>query len=332
MTEAMPLSAFISPGEDLSDDVLLSLRAVEQEFRVGRGARLRALRGVDLDVHQGETLGIVGESGCGKSTLLRAVVSAPRPTGGSVVFDGRDITAMDRRELAEVRPHLGFVFQDPFSALDPRFVVRDLVEEPMLAAGIGREQRRERSRELLDLVGLDPDHHGERKSGQLSGGQLQRVAIARALAVEPRVLLCDEIVSALDVSVQAQVLNLLEELRRKLGLTSLFVSHDLAIVRHVSDRVAVMYLGKVVEVGPTDDIYHRPRHPYTSYLTGAVPGGGNRATLQGELPSPMNPPSGCPFRTRCPRAESVCADVEPPMVTYGAQHSAACHFPLSNAV
>lgn len=329
MTEALPIPAPQRSEEVPSEQVLLSIRDVHQVFEVGRGRRLRALRGVDLDVHEGETLGVVGESGCGKSTLLRAIVSAPRPTGGSVVFEGKELTAMDRGELAAVRPHLGFVFQDPFSALDPRFLVRDLVEEPLLAAGIPREQRRRRSRELLDLVGLDPDHHGERKSGQLSGGQLQRVAIARALAVEPRVLLCDEIVSALDVSVQAQVLNLLEGLRRKLGLTSIFVSHDLAIVRHVSDRVAVMYLGKVVEVGPTDEIYNRPRHPYTRYLTGAAPGLGERAALQGELPSPLSPPSGCPFRTRCPRAKELCAEVEPPMASYADQHSAACHFPLA---
>ena len=310
-----------------------ALRVVDlaQEFPAGRGRVVKALRGVSIDARQGETLGIVGESGCGKSTLLRTVVLAPRPVRGQILFEGADLVQLDRRALARLRPRLALIFQDPYSSLDPRFRVRDLVGEPMLAQGVERGKRQERTAELLDAVGLDAGHHGERRPGELSGGQLQRVAIARALALDPAVLLCDEIVSALDVSVQAQILNVLEDLRDRFPLTTLFVSHDLGVVRHVSDRIGVMYLGTLSELGPTDAVYTAPAHPYTEALIAAAPGlgtGGKRRHLGGELPSPIDPPSGCPFRTRCPKAQGLCAREMPEQRSFGPGHTAACHFPL----
>ncbi|MEN3268282.1 ABC transporter ATP-binding protein [Pseudonocardia sp.] len=321
-----------STGAALSETVL-QIAGLVQEFPVGGGRTVHALRGVTLDVREGETLGVVGESGCGKSTLLRSTVLAPRPTRGTVTFEGVELTALDRRALARARRRLSLVFQDPYSSLDPRFLVRDLVSEPMRAAGARRADRNAKADELLDAVGLDPHHHGARRSAELSGGQLQRVAIARALAIRPGLMLCDEIVSGLDVSVQAQILNLLHDLRERFRLTTVFVSHDLGVVRHVSDRIAVMYLGTVSELGPTTEIYRRPAHPYTKALIAAAPGL-RRAEdavgrhLEGELPSPMSPPSGCPFRTRCPRAQALCAEEMPPMRRFGDDHAAACHFPL----
>ena len=330
------------------------MRDLVHQFHT-RGGIVQAVSGVSFDVRPGETLGIVGETGSGKSTLARSVLQAPRPTSGSVIFRGTDLTILHGTRLLQARRHLQMVFQDPFGSLDPKWVVRDLVEEPLIAyrAG-GRAARRQRVDEVLELVGLDPASHGRRRPRELSGGQAQRVAIARAVALSPALIICDEPVSSLDVLIQAQVLNLFERLRTELGLSYLFIAHDLALVKQVSDRVAVMYLGKLCEVGPGEMVYREPLHPYTRALLDSVPStepGAARtaATISGEPPSPIHPPSGCRFRTRCPRAAELCAAQEPPMrelpaVTGGpgspaatggpgsrAGHTVACHFPLVEA-
>ncbi|MFT3852499.1 MAG: ATP-binding cassette domain-containing protein [Ilumatobacteraceae bacterium] len=322
-----------TPGRRLTSDTVLALRGVSQHFDIGGGRTVYALNDVSIDVRSGETLGIVGESGCGKSTLLQAILQAPRPTQGSVVFEGVELTRLGRRDLDRVRPRIGMVFQDPSSSLDPRFKVREIVAEPLVAQGMKRPERAARVDELVELVGLDPVHHGDRLPSQLSGGQLQRVAIARALAVGPSTLLCDEVVSSLDVSIQAQILNVFETVRQERSLASVFVSHDLAVVRHVSDRISVMYLGSTMEIGPADEIHDRPVHPYTEALLSSSPqppgtAARQRIVLQGEIPSPVDPPSGCSFRTRCPRAEELCAVERPVLRPFGDGHVAACHFPL----
>jgi oligopeptide/dipeptide ABC transporter ATP-binding protein len=324
---------------------LLQVRHVVQEFQVRstsglKGGTLQAVSDVSLDVRQGETLGIVGETGSGKSTLARAILQAPRPQSGQVLFQGTDLTRLSRQELRRVRPHLQMIFQDPFSSLDPRWRVRDLVEEPLiLHKAAGRAARGRRVSELLDLVGLDPAVHGPRRPRELSGGQSQRVAIARALALNPALIIADEAVSSLDVLIQAQVLNLFEQLRRELNLAYLFIAHDLALVRQVSDRVAVMYLGKLCETGPAAAIYREPRHPYTRALLSAIPRPDpsaprplTDAAIMGEPASPIDPPSGCRFRTRCPRAAPLCAREEPELRTLAAGHQVACHFPLETGV
>jgi oligopeptide/dipeptide ABC transporter ATP-binding protein len=319
---------------------LLSARDLVQEFVVrerggARGGVVQAVSGVSFDVMPGETLGIVGETGSGKSTLARAVLQAPRPKSGSVVFRGTDLTTLHGGRLLRARQHLQFVFQDPFGSLDPKWQVRSIVEEPLIAYHTGnRAARRKRVDELLDLVGLDPARYAKRHPRELSGGQAQRVAIARAVALEPSLLICDEAVSSLDVLIQAQVLNLFEKLRRELGLSYLFIAHDLALVKQVSDRVAVMYLGKFCEVGPGEAVYKQPLHPYTKALLDSIPStepGAARAaaTLHGEPPSPINPPSGCRFRTRCPRATDKCASEVPEPRELAPGHLVACHFPLT---
>ena len=319
---------------------LLSARDLVQEFVVrGRGGAkagvVQAVSGVSFDIQAGETLGIVGETGSGKSTLARAILQAPRPRSGSVVFRGADLTRLRGRALLEARRHMQFVFQDPFGSLDPKWQVHSIVEEPLLAYRTGdRAARRKRVDELLDLVGLDPARYAKRHPRELSGGQAQRVAIARAVALEPSLIICDEAVSSLDVLIQAQVLNLFEKLRAELGLSYLFIAHDLALVKQVSDRVAVMYLGKLCEVGPGESVYREPLHPYTRALLDSIPStepGAKRAaaTIKGEPPSPINPPSGCRFRTRCPRAADLCAQEEPKPRELAAGHFVACHFPLS---
>jgi oligopeptide/dipeptide ABC transporter ATP-binding protein len=321
-------------------ETLLSVRDVVQEFVVrerggARGGVVQAVSGVSFDILPGETLGIVGETGSGKSTLARAILQAPRPKSGSVVFRGTDLTRLRGRRLLEARRHMQFVFQDPFGSLDPKWRVRTIVAEPLVAYHAGdRDARARRVSELLDLVGLDPARYAMRYPRELSGGQAQRVAIARAVALNPSLLICDEAVSSLDVLIQAQVLNLLEELRRELGLSYLFIAHDLALVKQVSDRVAVMYLGKMCEVGPGEAVYHQPLHPYTRALLDSIPStepGAKRtaATLKGEPPSPIDPPSGCRFRTRCPRAVEQCALEEPKPRELAPGHLVACHFPLS---
>ncbi len=323
-------------------DVLLEVRHLVQEFVLRdyggvKGGTLQAVSDVSFELHAGETLGIVGETGSGKSTLARSVIQAPPPKRGEVIFQGQDLVRLSRGALKSARRNLQMVFQDPFTSLDPRWPVSRIVEEPLIAYAVGtRQQRRDRVRELLDLVGLDPGRYGDRHPHELSGGQCQRVAVARALAVEPKLILCDEPVSSLDVLVQAQVLNLFEKLRSELSLSYLFIAHDLALVRQVSDRVAVMYLGKLCEVGPVRAIYSEPLHPYTLALLTSIPApdpaGGRRqaaSVIKGELPSPLDPPSGCRFRTRCPRAEARCAAEAPQLRALGDGHLVACHFPLS---
>ncbi len=325
---------------------LLSVRRLVQEFAArqrggARGGVVHAVSGVSFDIRPGETLGIVGETGSGKSTLARSVLQAPRPKAGEVVFRGADLVRLRGQKLLAARRHLQMVFQDPFGSLDPKWRVRDIVAEPLAAYGAGdRAARRRRADEVLDLVGLDPGGYGRRRPRELSGGQAQRVAIARAVALSPSLLICDEAVSSLDVLIQAQVLNLFERLRRELGLSYLFIAHDLALVKQVSDRVAVMYLGKLCEAGPAGAVYRRPRHPYTQALLASIPapdtaGRASRAsrgarTIRGDLPSPVHPPSGCRFRTRCPRAQDRCAAEAPPMRPLDGDHAVACHFPLEH--
>jgi oligopeptide/dipeptide ABC transporter ATP-binding protein len=319
---------------------LLSVRDLVQEFvvREAGGTRagvVQAVSGVTFDILPGETLGIVGETGSGKSTLARAVLQAPRPKSGSVVFRGMELTRLRGRSLISARRNMQFVWQDPFGSLDPKWQVRSIIEEPLAAHAAGSgETRRKRVDELLDLVGLDPARYAKRHPRELSGGQAQRVAIARAVALEPSLLICDEAVSSLDVLIQAQVLNLFERLRRELGLSYLFIAHDLALVKQVSDRVAVMYLGKFCEVGPGELVYKQPLHPYTRALLDSIPStepGAARATapITGEPPSPISPPSGCRFRTRCPRAADKCADEVPEPRELAPGHLVACHFPLT---
>ena len=316
----------------LRDDALLEVEDLVVEYR-GRKHTVHAVSGVSLDVRAGETLGLVGESGCGKSTMGRAILRLQEPTAGSVRLDGISLGELGPEEMRRLRPRLQLVFQDPISSLNPRRSVFDIVAEPLRIWGWDETRIRARVRELLDAVGLDADLVGDRKAHQFSGGQCQRISIARALALEPDVLVCDEPVSALDVSVQAQILAVLHDLRERLDLTMLMIAHDLAVVRNVSDRVAVMYLGKLCEVGDTEELYARPAHPYTATLLAAVPVPDPEVApphlpIPGELPSPANPPSGCRFRTRCPLAQPRCAEEEPTMQRVGPGHHVACHYPL----
>jgi peptide/nickel transport system ATP-binding protein len=321
----------------IQNEPLLSVRDLVHEFHTTGGV-IHAVSGVSFEVYPGETLGIVGETGSGKSTLARSVLQAPRPTSGEVFFRGTDLTTLHGTRLLRARRYLQMVFQDPFGSLDPKWAVRDLVEEPLIAYRTGsKHERRQRVGEVLELVGLDPAGHGRRRPRELSGGQAQRVAIARAIALNPALVICDEPVSSLDVLIQAQVLNLFERLRAELSLSYLFIAHDLALVKQVSDRVAVMYLGKLCEVGPGETVYREPLHPYTRALLDSVPStdpGARRTTttISGEPPSPVHPPSGCRFRTRCPRAAELCAAQEPPLRELStAGHAVACHFPLVQA-
>jgi peptide/nickel transport system ATP-binding protein len=319
-------------------DIVLSVEDLVVEFPAGGGRKVHAVSGVSFDLAEGETLGLVGESGCGKSTTGRAVMQVPRPTGGSVKLRGENLTKLSGEALRKTRTQLQMIFQDPVSSLNPRRKIRDIVGE-----GLSIWQKddptgaaRAKVDELLTAVGLDPATAGDRRAHQFSGGQCQRICIARSVVLDPQVLILDEPVSALDVSVQAQILNLLEDMKARYGLTMLFIAHDLAVVKNISDRVAVMYLGKICEVGPADDLYSAPAHPYTAALLAAVPepdpGAPNMSVpLQGDVPSPVDPPSGCRFRTRCPRAQERCAAEEPLMRKTGADHFVACHFPLQAA-
>jgi oligopeptide/dipeptide ABC transporter ATP-binding protein len=296
---------------------------------------VQAVSDVSFALHEGETLGIVGESGCGKTTLIRGLVRLQPSTGGAVRFRGEDITKASRRRMAPVRREMQMVFQDPQASLNPRKRIRQILATPLSIAGIPRAQLEARSRELLARVGLNPEHLG-RFPHEFSGGQRQRIGIARALAVEPKLIMLDEPVSALDVSIQAQVINLLEALQDDLALTFVFVAHDLSVVRHVSDRIAVMYLGKIVELSPAQELYDKPIHHYTQVLLAAIPipdPRENRARVrtkvEGEPPNPIAPPAGCRFHTRCPAATDLCKTSEPPLTEYAGGHLAACHHPLS---
>ncbi len=323
-----------------SDETLLRVENLVVEFPVGKGRKVSAVSNISFDIAPGETLGLVGESGCGKSTTGKAIMQLPNPTRGAVTLDGTDLTKLKSEALRRTRPRLQMIFQDPISSLNPRRTVRQIVEEPLNIWKIGTPQERhEKVSEVLTAVGIDPEVASNRKPHEFSGGQCQRISIARAVVTEPAVIICDEPVSALDVSVQAQILNLLEDMKERYGLTLVFIAHDLAVVKSISDRVAVMYLGKMCEIGAPDQLYAKPAHPYTKALLDSIPLPDpdvvqtTEAMMDGELPSPIDPPSGCRFRTRCPRAQEVCTMVEPQMrqVVGAGEQYVACHFPLEDA-
>jgi peptide/nickel transport system ATP-binding protein len=313
---------------------LLRVRDLTVTFGTRR-RRVSAVAGVSFDILKGETLGLVGESGCGKSTTGKALMRIVEPSSGSIELEGVELTTQKGAALRNLRTRMQMIFQDPISSLNPRRRVKDIVAEPLDCwKTVEGEERDRLVSDLLGKVGIDPEIYGNRYARQFSGGQCQRISIARSLAMRPKLLICDEMVSALDVSVQAQILNLLEDLKTEYGLTLLFIAHDLAVVKNVSDRVAVMYLGKICEIGPADVLYDEPEHPYTKFLLGAAleadPDAPVRGdVLGGEPPSPLNPPSGCRFRTRCPYATAKCANEEPQLVELSSGHQVACHYPLS---
>jgi oligopeptide transport system ATP-binding protein len=324
----------------MSDNgALLQVDNLVKYFPIMRGAVIRrqvgavhAVDGVSFNIHQGETVGLVGESGCGKSTTGRTILQLYRATSGSVMFEGHNLVTMKGEELRKMRRKMQMIFQDPYASLNPRMTVGDIISEPLLVHGLAnRKQAEERVQELLRLVGLNPAY-ANRYPHEFSGGQRQRVGVARALSLQPSLIICDEPISALDVSIQAQVVNLLEDLQKQFNLTYLFIAHDLSMVRHISTRVAVMYLGVIVEFADRDELYENPLHPYTQALLSAVPipdplaeEKRQRQVLQGEIPSPVNPPSGCRFRTRCPLAAEVCAQVRPDFREVKPSHFVACH-------
>ncbi|MEY9873688.1 oligopeptide/dipeptide ABC transporter ATP-binding protein [Streptacidiphilus sp. MAP12-33] len=344
MSTTKSIPAQQTEEQPTSGENLLEVQDLQVHFPIRQGivfqrqiGAVRAVDGVSFGVKPGESLGLVGESGCGKSTTGRAVTRLLEPTGGTVRFDGEDITHKKVSSMRTARQNLQMIFQDPYSSLNPRHTVGTIIETPMKLNGINPEQgHKKRAQELLEIVGLNPEHYN-RYPNEFSGGQRQRIGIARALALKPKLIVADEPVSALDVSIQAQVVNLLQDLQREFGLAFLFIAHDLAVVRHFSERVAVMYLGKIVEIADRETLYSRPQHPYTHALLSAVPevdpdGASNRERIRltGDVPSPINPPSGCRFRTRCWKAQDICASEEPPLVQLlgsAAGHQAACHFP-----
>jgi oligopeptide/dipeptide ABC transporter ATP-binding protein len=319
---------------------LLRVSNLEKKFPIQRGmfkrtvGHIHAVDGISFEIAAGETLGLVGESGCGKSTTARLILRLLDPTAGEIFFDGKEIHAMTREEIRAVRKDMQIVFQDPYASLNPRMTVRQIVAEPLIVHGMAKDDSDPRVDEMIELCGLSREF-GNRYPHEFSGGQRQRVGIARALVTRPKLVVLDEPVSALDVSVQAQILNLLDDLREKFGFSYLFVAHDLSVVSHISARVAVMYLGKIVEIGTREEIFNNPKHPYTKALISAVPLANpkqerirktSRIVLTGDVPSPANPPSGCRFRTRCWKAQEACATTEPALITLGKQQ-VACHFP-----
>jgi peptide/nickel transport system ATP-binding protein len=330
---------------ELTGDELLVVQDLKKHFPITRGiifqkqiAAVKAVDGVSFAVHEGETLGVVGESGCGKSTMARCIMRLLEPTAGRISFHGRDITRLSRAEMRPIRREMMMIFQDPYASLNSRKRVGFIVAEALEVHGLGTEAEvKRRVQELLEIVGLNPEHYN-RFPHEFSGGQRQRIGVARALAVNPKLIVCDEPVSALDVSVQAQILNLLKDLQEEFGLTYVFIAHDLNVVRHISDRVMVMYLGHAVEVAHRDDLYVDPKHPYTGALLSAVPipdpekGRERRQiVLEGDVPNPINPPSGCWFHPRCPRfREGHCDIEEPSLYPFGREHRAACHYPLEH--
>jgi len=344
---AAPLGDRIAPGA-LAAEPLVQVRDLVKHFPITRGVILqrrigavRAVDGVSFDVRRGETLGIVGETGCGKSTTAKLIMRLFDVTSGEVRFDGQDITELRGAGLKAIRREMQMIFQDPYSSLNPRKTVGSIIGEPYAIHRLKREkgERKRAVQELMETVGLNPEHYN-RYPHEFSGGQRQRIGVARALALRPKLLIADEPVSALDVSIQAQVLNLLRDMQRRFGLTLIFIAHDLSVVRHMCDRVAVMYLGKIVEIGPGDDLYAFPRHPYTGALLSAVPvadpthatdrkAAAERRLLSGDVPSPANPPKACRFHTRCPKAQALCSEQDPPLEDKGSGTRAACHFPLS---
>lgn len=320
-------------------EVLMEIEDLQMHFPITEGiifqrkvGAVKAVDGINFSIKKGETLGLVGESGCGKSTTGRAILQLYRPTGGHVRYRGQDLTQMKGEELRRMRRNLQIIFQDPYASLNPRMTVGNIIGEPLEVHGLAKgKAKQDRVRELLSVVGLNPNYVN-RYPHEFSGGQRQRIGIARALAVEPDFIVADEPISALDVSIQAQVVNLLEDLQKEFGLTYLFIAHDLSVVRHISNRVAVMYLGKVVELADRDELYKNPMHPYTKALLSAIPipdpvleEKRKRVILEGDVPSPINPPSGCHFRTRCPLAQEICKE-EPLFLEHRPNHLTACHF------
>jgi peptide/nickel transport system ATP-binding protein len=319
----------------LRNEKLLTVKDLTVEFRIGRRRKIEAVAGVSLDIGVGETLGLVGESGCGKSTIARSIVGLQKPKNGRIIYSGQDLLQCTKQRMKKIRPQVQMIFQDAVASLNPGRKIGKTIEEPLRVTGwADRQKRGHRTHEIMKAVGLNPEQMASRYPHEFSGGQCQRVSLARALILRPRLLICDEPVSALDVSIQAQILNLLENMKRRFDLTMLFISHDLSVVKNISDHVAVMYLGKICEIASSEELYRSPRHPYTALLLASVPEPDTapkkqkKGTTHGEIPSPADPPPGCRFHTRCPNAQDICIEVEPELKSLAGGGQAACHFPL----